>query len=280
MPHVKPVPHVKSVALALILFWPLGAQADETLTIAGHEIVVTSDGIWSAELAVDGVILHENGLIFLDPQVQDLGGLAVVTGVAGAGGNACNAPPFVLALPQGGPAEFFGPVDSCANLMPSVEAETLVFASDPSPGYPGEVWVWTPGKGFVAGAAVEFTASAGWEAFDSLFEAHPADALAIAPVLDALQAGLGPDYPVYAERISDLGSGDLTLDGYLGQACIKFTCETDWALLYLHRESQGVFAAWAAAGDADQHLWPADRSLWPAEALAALPAPVVTLPDP
>jgi hypothetical protein len=269
------VQHVKSVALALLLFWPAGAHADDAITVAGHEIVVIGDGIWSATLAVDGVTLHENGLIFLDAQVQDLGGLAVVTGVAGAGGNACNAPPFVLTLPEGGPAEFFGPVDSCANLMPSVEAETLVFASDALPGYPGEVWIWTPGKGFAAGPSRDFVATAGWEDFDSLAEAHPADALAIAPALAALQAGLGPDYPDFAKRISDLGSGDLTPMGYLGRACIKFTCDEDWALLYLDRASQGVFAAWAVAGIAEPRLWPADRELWPEEARAALPAPVV-----
>jgi hypothetical protein len=271
---------VKSAALALILPWPAMTLADEKLAIAGHEIVVTSAGIWSATLVVDGVTLHENGLIFLDPQVQDLGGLAVVTGVAGAGGNACNAPPFVLALPEGAPPQFFGPVDSCAHLVPVVEAETLVFASAPLPGYPGEVWVWTPGKGFAAGEPVDFAASLGWEAFDTLAETHPADALAIAPVLEALQAGLGPDYPAFAERISDLGSGDLTPEGYLGQACIKFTCDANWALLYLQRETQGVFAAWVVEGDPVQHLWPADKTLWPVEALAALPAPVVDLPAP
>lgn len=261
---------VKSAVLALILSWPAMTLADEKLTIAGHEIVVTSDGIWSATLAVDGVVLHENGLIFLDPEVQDLGGLAVVTGVAGAGGNACNAPPFVLALPEGAPPQFFGPVDSCAHLVPSVEAETLIFASAPLPGYPGEVWVWTPGKGFAAGEPVDFAASLGWEAFDTLAETHPADALAIAPVLEALQAGLGPDYPVFAERISDLGSGDLTPEGYLGRACIKFTCDDDWALLYLDRASQGVFAAWAVTGDPAPRHWPKDMADWPGAAQAAL----------
>lgn len=262
-----------ALALALALSGPGLALAQETLTVAGHEIVITHDETWSATLTVDGVVLHEDGMIFLDPEMRDLGGLAVMTGVAGAGGNACNAPPFVLALPEGGPAEFFAPVDSCANLLPSVEAETLIFASDASPGYPGEVWVWTPGQGFSAGDPVAFAASAGWEAFDSLALAHPAEALAIAPVLEALEAGLGAEYPVFAERISDLGSGDLTAAGYLGQACMKFTCDEDWALLYLDRETKGVFAAWAAAGAAEMLLWPADRSLWPAEALAALPAP-------
>lgn len=270
---------IKSVGLALILGGPgfglfAPVLADETLTVAGHEIVISDDGKGAATLAVDGTVLHENGVIYLDPGQQDLGGLTVVTGAAGSGGNACNAAPFVLALPEGEAAQFYGPVDSCAYLLPSVEAETLVFKSDPLPGYPGEVWVWTPGKGFAAGAAVGFVGSEGWEAFDSLAGAHPAEALKITPVLEALKAGLGPDYPLFAERISDLGSGDLTAGGYLGQACIKFTCDEDWALLYLDRASQGVFAAWAVAGTAEPKLWPADRSLWPAEALAALPGPV------
>ncbi|HMS94099.1 MAG TPA: hypothetical protein PKA03_02560 [Tabrizicola sp.] len=254
------------------LGWTAVVSAEETITVAGHQIVVTGDGIATAGLEVDGVVLHENGVIYLDPLVQDLGGLAVVTGAAGSGGNACNAAPFVLALPEGGTPGFFGPVDSCAYLVPSVEAETLVFTSDPLPGFPGEVWVWTPGQGFAAGEARAFTASAGWESFDSLAGAHPAEALAIAPVLQALEAGLGPDYPAFAERISDLGSGDLTTSGYLGQACIKFTCDEDWALLYLDRGTQGIFASWSVAGEAEPRLWPADRTLWPQEALAALPA--------
>ena len=137
------------------------ALADETMTVAGHEIVVTGDEIGAAKLTVDGEVLHENGVIFLDPEPWDLGGLAVVTGVAGSGGNACNAPPFVIALPEGAAPQFFGPVASCAYLLPKIEAETLVFTSDPLPGTPGEVWVWTPGGGFAPGEAVGFAASAG-----------------------------------------------------------------------------------------------------------------------
>ena len=68
----------------------------------------------------------------------------------------------------------------------------------------------------------------------------------------------------------DLGSGDLTAEGYLGQACLKYTCETDWALLYLHPATEGVFAAWHVEGESEPHVWPVDASIWPAEAMAAL----------
>lgn len=262
--HVLPV---------LAVLAPPLAHADETRTVNGHEIVIAGDDLGAATLTVDGVMLHEDGVIFLDPDLQDLGGLTVVTGVAGSGGNACNAAPFVIALPEDSSPLFSGPVDSCAFLLPSVEAEKLIFTSDPLPGTPGETWVWTPGKGFATGEAIGFAGSMGWEAFDTLAQAHPADALMITPVLEALKAGFGPDYPVFAERISDLGSGDLTAEGYLGRACLKPTCDADWALLYLHRADQTVFAAFAVTSGAAPQLWPADRSLWPAEALAALPSP-------
>lgn len=247
--------------------------ADETMRVAGHEIVVAGDTTGTATLAVDGEVLHENGVIFLDPEPWDLGGLMVVTGVAGSGGNACNAPPFVLAFPEGAPPQFYGPVDSCAYLLPSVEAEALVFASEPLPGYAGESWVWTPGAGFAAGEPVGFVPNAQWDAFPGLAGAHPADALTIAPVVEALQAGLGTEYEAFAERISDLGSGDLTAGGgYLGQACLKATCMEDWAILYLDPEAEAVFAAWAVTGEAEPKLFPADKAAWPEEALAALPA--------
>ncbi|MBA3910919.1 MAG: hypothetical protein C0524_13855 [Rhodobacter sp.] len=89
-------------------------------------------------------------MIHLDPAPLVLDGVTVKTGTAGAGGNACNASPIVLALPKGAAPGFDVPIDSCA-------------------------------------------------------------------------------YLAFAERISGLGAGDLTDGGYLGSACIKLTCEADWA---------------------------------------------------
>lgn len=245
------------------------AALAEDMTVAGHRIGVVEDGMGSAALVVDGAVLHEDGVIYLDaPQVLD--GLTVLTGAAGAGGNACNAAPFVLALPEGGAPAFYGPIDSCREFSLQVQPEALVFASEPLPSEPGEVWVWNPATGLTEALPEEFSADTGWEAMDGLAGAHPVEAMKLAPVLQALQAGLGADYPAFAERISDLGSGDLTPDGYLGRACLKYTCETDWAVLYLHRASQGVYAIWRVEGEADPRIWPADRAAWPPEAVAVL----------
>ena len=256
---------------AVAVLWASTALA-QGLMVAGHEITVTDDGMGSAALVVDGEVLHENGVIYLDETLQQIGGMTVVTGAAGSGGNACGAAPFVLALSEGAAPALYGPLDSCREFTLQVQPESLVFSTEPLPSEPGEVWVWNPTTGLTEALPEEFGADsgAGWEAVPTLAGAHPVDAMKLVPVLSALQAGLGPDYPVFAERISDLGSGDLTAEGYLGQTCLKYSCEADWALLYLHPATEGVFAAWHVEGEIEPHVWPADTTSWPVEAMAAL----------
>lgn len=261
--------------VACVLAMLLGSAAmAQDLTVAGHQIVVKDDGMGSAALLVDGEVLHENGVIYLDGATQTVGGVTVLTGVAGSGGNACGAAPFVLAFPEGAAPALYGPVDSCREFTIQAQPDALVFATEPLPSEPGEVWVWNPATGLTEASPEAFSADStvGWEAVPTLKGAHPVDAMKLAPVLSALQAGLGADYPVFAERISDLGSGDLTAEGYLGQSCLKYTCETDWAILYLHPATQGVFAAWHVDGEEKPHVWPADTAVWPTEAMAALHA--------
>lgn len=263
------------LAGALAVLWASTALAEE-MTVAGHEVAVRADDMGSAALLVDGEVLHENGAIYLDEATQSVAGVTVVTGASGSGGNACGAAPFVLALPEGASPQLYGPVDSCREFSLQVQPEALVFSTEPLPSEPGEVWVWTPVSGLTEASPEEFSADAttGWQAVRTLAQAHPVEAMKLAPVLAALETGLGADYPAFAERISDLGSGDLTAEGYLGQACLKYTCEADWAFLYLHPASEGVFTAWHVEGEIEPHVWPADTTLWPPEAMAALRAAV------
>lgn len=264
-----------NLAGVLAMIWSGAALAD-VQTVAGHQLEVREDGMGGAALIVDGEVFHEDGVIFLDEGTQTFGGMAVVTGVAGAGGNGCGATPFVIALPQGAAPQFYGPIGGCREFGLQVQPEALVFATEPLPSEPGEVWVWNPVTGLTEALPEEFSADtgAGWEALPTLSYAHPVDAMKLAPVLPALQAGLGADYPEFAERISDLGSGDLTAEGYLGRACLKFTCDADWAFLYLHPATEGVFVGWHVMGEIEPRIWPSDTTLWPAEAMAALRAEV------
>ncbi|WP_309666046.1 hypothetical protein [Tabrizicola sp.] len=260
--------------IALLLMVPGLALADaDRMTVNGHSVEINDGTQGGKMLFVDGQVMHANGLILLDAALLEVAGVPVVTGISGAGGNVCNAAPFVVVLPDGAAPEFYGPIDSCANLqIVDVQPEAIVFASEPVPSQPGEVWVWNRITGMTEALPEEFapTEGAGWDQLSDLAEAHPADAMALEPVYQALVSGLGADYPIYAERISGLGSGDLTAEGYLGEACEKYTCEADFAVLYLHKATRQVFAIWHVSGEIENRIYPEDTSLWPPEAMVVL----------
>ncbi len=262
------------MAAALAFAGAAGAQ-NGIMTVAGHSVEVNDGTQGDKVLLVDGQLMHLNGVIYLDDAVKLVGGISVVTGSAGPAGNACNAAPFVLALPEGAAPEFYGPINSCAYLpVVDVQSQAIVFASEPTPSQPGEVWVWNRLTGMTEALPEAFVPveSAGWDTLGDLAGAHPAEALTLAPVFEALVAGLGPDCDAFAARISGLGSGDLTEAGYLGEACEKFTCEADFAVLYLHAPTERVFAIWHVAGEIENRIWPQDTTLWPTEAMAVLRA--------
>jgi hypothetical protein len=255
-------------AIAPLLF--ASAAAAQEMEVAGHSVSVAPGVDGGQALVVDGEIVMIHGLVLLDAVPQVVNGVTVVTGVAGLGGNACNAAPFVLALPAGAGPALSGPVDTCAYLEMTAGPATLVFTGTATPETPAEVWVWAPETGFAAGAPQPFApdAALGWDNLAALDGAHPIDALRLATVEADLKTAFGPDWPAFTERLSGLGSGTLTAEGYLGEACIKFTCETDWALLYLHARSRRAYAVWSDGSAL--RLSPPDPGLWPEEAAAAL----------
>lgn len=251
------------------------AAAEDIRTVSGRSVGVMEDAQGGKVLFVDRSMLHSDGLILLDAEPFLVDGMTVITGVAGAGGNGCNAAPFVLVVPETGAPALYGPIDSCAYLpIVDVQPQAIVFASEPSPADPGEVWVWNRATGFTEALPEVFAPGegTGWDQLSSLADTHPADALALQPVYDALVTGLGADYDAFAERISGLGAGSLTAEGYLGSACIKLTCEADWAILYLHRETEQVFAIWHVYGEIENRIFPQDTTLWPPEAMELLRA--------
>ncbi len=260
---------VVALLAALALAGPVAAQPME---VAGHAVAVGPGTDGAQALTVDGKVMLEDWIIFLDPDPHAVSGGLAVTGVAGAGGNACEAAPFVLGFPAEGEPALDGPPPTCAYLEMQAGPSALVFTGIATPQTPGEVWIWSPEDGFVAGTPVPFAAdpALGWERLGEFDGAHPVDVLRLGQVEAQLQAGLGAGWPALAERISGLGSGALTAEGWLGEACLKLTCDDDWAVLYLHARSRTAFAFWAEGGQV--RLFPPDPGLWPEEATAALHA--------
>ncbi|PTE16016.1 hypothetical protein [Pseudogemmobacter blasticus] len=268
------MPYRLAPLFALVLAGPALAQnADQILTVNGHSITVSDDGEGTDTLTVDDKVVHTDGDIFLDSP-EKVGGETVISGVSGPGGNACNAAPFVLVLPQGGPARLDGPVETCNGLTLEVRPEALIWTGEATPSLPGEVWSWTPEHGFVAGKPESFasTATLDWDALPTLAEKHPVEALKIKPVEQELKSALGASWPQFADRISELGSGGLVDGNYLGEACLKFTCDEDYAGLYLDAAKRKVFAFWHVGDAKAPMVYPDDLSLWPEPALAALKA--------
>lgn len=249
-----------------------GLAGAESWDLAGHRVDLSEAGELGYRLTVDGAEVLSDFLIFAD-DTQTLPGGAVLYGVAGAGGNACDAAPFALWLPEGGAAELSGPIETCSYLEGTPIEGGRAWSSAMLPGRLTEHWQWTPAKGMQALAPTPFQPDEGrgWEDLPSLAGQHPSEALRLDPVYTALTEGLGETgFRAFAERITELGSGDLTADGYLGRACLKVSCDTDWAVLFLDRASQQAFAIWNVGGEAAPQVWPADTGAWPEPAKVAL----------
>lgn len=258
---------ISAIPAALL---PMAAMADDW-QLAGHDVLleeVTDEGY---RLTADGKVVMEDWQIFADQAVELPGG-AFILGSAGPGGNACNAAPFVLWLPSGGEARLDGPADTCAYMEPVVAGEQVTWSSEALPDQAAEKWIWTPEGGLVAGEGEAFAPVPGlsWEAIAMLAERHPAEAMRIEPVYNEIKAALGDQFPGFAERISGLGSGGLVGKDYYGESCIKLTCETDFAGIWLDMAQKKVFAYIASQDAEGVQLFPADRALWPAAALDAL----------
>lgn len=242
-----------------------GAGPKDPRQVAGHEVTVTDTDDFMQELRVDGQVVLEDGLILLDQELT-VAGMPVLTGVSGPGGNACDAAPFVLSLPEGQAARLDGPIDTCSFMALEPGPEALIWSSEPLPDLPGEVWTWTPAAGFAPGADQAFApdTTEGWGDLAVLDRAHPVEALKVAPVYAALTEGLPPaEWETLSRILSGLGSGGLVAQGYRGEACTKLVCQTEFAILWLDRDRQQVFAFWREDGDATDHMFPADNSQWP-----------------
>ena len=256
------------VLLATMTLALPGLAMAESLDLAGHKIEISETDDFAFQLTVDGKAVLTDGLIRTENS-QELDGGAVLIGVAGAGGNACDAAPFALWLPKEGAPRLDGPIDSCSYLISQVVENGIQWSSPSLPGRLTEHWLWTAEGGMQARPATPFAPDAGkdWSSLPALADQHPAEALRLVPVYDALIAGLGDaEFQKFGERISDLGSGGLQGADYYGEACIKEVCDTDFAGIWLDAAQQKVFAFWR--DETGMHRFPENLAEWPAGAVA------------
>ena len=260
--------HTRALLATLLLCLPVAARAQDErpreIDLGGHQVRVIETDSFEQAVTVDGAELLRDGLIFLDGTVE-VAGESVITGVAGSGGNACDGTPFVVSV-KDGTAKVDGPVDSCRWFDMTVQPDALVFHTEAYPGLPGEVWTWTPVSGLTEAlpAAFEPVEGQSWADFSWLEDKHPSDALGFAPVYTAVLAGMSPqDWQQYTSILVQMGSGKLNAQGYSGDACTKTACLSEWAWLWIDKDSQQAVAFWKGADDEEPKSWPADRDSWP-----------------
>ncbi|MDQ2065854.1 hypothetical protein Q9295_05690 [Xinfangfangia sp. CPCC 101601] len=258
----------KILPLSLPLLAPFAAlaqAADERFDLGGHEVLLRATEDFTSAVIMGGETLHEDAQVLLDP-VLDLAGTPVLSGLSGAGGNACSAAPFVLALKNGQP-ELDGPVETCTYLERSIEGDALVYSNTPLPGVPSEVWRWTVAGGWSQEDGQEFQPLAGetWADSAVLAGKHPIEALGFAPVYAIFKQGMSPvDFAAYTNALAEMGSGDLGALGYQGEACWQVDCEGVWARLWIDPATKTAVAIWQAAEDDAPRFFPEAAETWPA----------------
>ena len=259
------------VAMASVLAFGAAAAGAEDWKLAGHDVSLqesTDDGF---RLLADGKVVLEDWRIY-EPEVMDVPGGAAFYAVSGAGGNACDAAPFVLYLPEGAPARLDGPIETCDYLTKNLLDGSIRWTSPNVPGRMTVTWVWSADFGFIESTPVAFKPDAGrgWEALPELTDGHPADAVRLEPVYTALKEGLGAEWDDFARPIGGLGSAGFIGPDYFGEACTKEVCDAEFAGLWLDAGRQEVFAYWKTFENPEVRIFPADRNLWPQGALEAL----------
>lgn len=148
------------VVLALGLAALPGLAAAESWDFAGHRVEILKTEEIGHRLTVDGAEVLSDALIFAD-DTRTLPGGVVLYGVAGASGNACDAAPFALWLPDGAEAQLSGPIETCSYLDATPIEGGIAWTSVSVPGRLTERWQWTVAGGIEALESTPFQPDAG-----------------------------------------------------------------------------------------------------------------------
>lgn len=240
------------------------------MKVFGHELLVIEAGGGTDSLSIDGRKIHTDEVITLR-EVTIVAGVPTVIGSSSAGGNACDAAPFVISFPPGKAPRFDGPLETCNSVSVDISETAIEFATTPLPGMNGERWTWTP-SGFQEQTAVAFAPNiaSGWDDLRTRDATHPTDLVRNSALNEALRRAIGADADSVFSTLSGVGSVEFRGDVAVGTACVPHMCGEIEALVVADIRARVVYAAWKPQ-DAKIKVWPV-VSVWPTEARSALRA--------
>ena len=226
---------------------------EQVLSIDGRDVLAEFDPRFADNVrdVLKDAILHIE-------DIHLISGTPAIVGSSSAGGNACDAAPFVVSFPRDSNPRVDGPIESCRPVRMDVLVDQLNFSTTALPNSPGETWTWTTASGFAKSGSRDFVAdtSRGWPELREKTVSHPSELLSFGEV---------------AAQINDLlgvGSGSFNGDYFVGSACTRHLCQEEEALLVASIQDKQVFLAWKPSGEKIVVRPPVKQ--WPERAKAAL----------
>jgi hypothetical protein len=233
-------------SVTLVAVFSLTAHAaPASQTIAGHQVEIVSDDNGNETLKVDGKAIHRNAYVSID-EVKTIGSVDVAIGSSSAGGNACDAPPFVLSFAKGKKSRFDGPIDVCKTVTYKIDGDRIRFESKALEGDDGEAWLWTPARGFKSAGRVKHKPdpSKGWSDLSAHHDLHPSELLDLGEVATALLDLLGKDRKKVLPVLNGVGSGEFVGDLYVGSSCRPHACPDAGIIVIADPKLKQLYVAW------------------------------------
>lgn len=253
------------VVLGLTFGLPAAAVAlDQSMPIPIGDYVlqlVTLDDMSQQLLHGDRIILSDDRI---SPQEQmRLGDTYVRVLSVGSGGSVCSGSLQVLSEHRGKLA-VSEKTDPC--LYPEVfrDGVGLELRVPPKPARPGAGWRWSLANGLQEVPEEEFTPdpNLNWDYFKAVSESHPIDVLSFPPIYEQFKSALSEaELTSLAHTLDELGSGQEIPEGYAGEACAKWECDTRFGFLWVDLDQRQAYAFWR--DDNQEFASPMPLKDWP-----------------
>ncbi|WP_156462824.1 hypothetical protein [Methylobacterium sp. Leaf93] len=257
---------------AILLAFPTSVMASDNSIVAfGHKVELIRPKAAEGRVEVDGRSIHQNWSLSLD-EVALVGGVPVLLGSSGNGGNSCEATPFVISFPDGKTPRFDGPVDTCWIVTHKIASDRITFSTPAMPDADGEKWTWTPADGLKSDGKVKFVPSAekGWSDLRDRSLNHPMGLFDYGPVATRIDQLLGDRKAQFLTAMNGPGIGRYEGDWFIGTACQRHNCSYtgSGSIVALDIPGRRLFLAWKPDGKKIE-VRPAVAE-WPSEARRSL----------
>jgi hypothetical protein len=243
----------------------VGQQNEQSVTLGGKALELSTTGESRMQAKIDGEILEEDAFIEIKTSFDDgKSGAAVL--LVSDGGNGCPGSYVVISVDDAGKPAATEPFGTCADTA-ETQAErgiiTVRFA--PIGGRDGTVYRWSFATGLEQPVSEAFQPKPGtsWANANELIGKYPWEALDNADIHAAFKTLLGADFTTFTNYFGKGDPMDSTAEGVIVGDCFDNSAEDSTNLLIgIDPANKQVFAAMQDGGEAPRFYPPKEQ--WPA----------------